>query len=204
MCENIRAGKWTSLVPSPCVYNQTCEYESQLLALHPIAVLIRNNEMSREVEEAIDRLNGGPVTAEKWFQYFLIIKPSISLIRYLYVNNRIRVNENAPYNLLGQYVNHPVISRFLVEEMKADVNDICPVTSYTPLISYISKVAFGGKWEEDENLCMTGLEYLLENGADPLLENKWGNSAVRWLSKERQYISPRVHDRIKALLDVYV
>lgn len=218
MCENIRDRKWTELVPLSCDTYQTCYYKSLAVHLHPMSYLFRDRslEMTREVEEAVERLNG-PMTAEKWFQYFRGHIPSISLLRYLYGNNRIQVDQNAPYNLLVRYISFDDVAKFLIEEMGSNIDIICGEEGCSALVQRLKSVyesvkhnmntrrnieALRGDGDDDGDgddifrfvlpnaplpsqryldMCLKNAEYLMEHGADPLLESKTGVSALSYV-----------------------
>jgi len=69
------------LEPSPCKNRTNCLVCSYVLN-HPIDWLLRI-PMTAEVEEAMERLHGGPITSEIWQMYLSRNAPSISLLRYL-------------------------------------------------------------------------------------------------------------------------
>ena len=214
MCENIRDRKWTELVPLSCDTYETCYYKSLAVHRHPMSYLFRDTslEMTREVEEAVERLNGGPMTAEMWFQYFRGHIPSIPLLRYLYGNNRIQVDQNAPYNLLVRYVTFDGLVKFLIEEMGTNIDIICGETGCSALVRRLKSIyesvrhnmntrrnmdVLRGNPEDAIfrfvfpnaplpnrrylDMCLESAEYLMEHGADPLLESKTGESALSYV-----------------------
>ena len=237
MYKHIHAGEWMALVPFQCPHEFKCQSET-LYDNHPISVLIQNNKMTREVEEAVERLNGRPMTSERWMEYFvynmsfipthpnegqaipdnwieycLEHPPSIKLLEYLYDNHRIQVNENAPYNLLGLCVmlGQQAIVTFLVEDMKVDVNDICPSSGHPPLIDMLYRMynmydsgddILDPDTDLDDSYQL--MRYLLDHGADPLLENKSGENAMAYLTSKKMYFPESVYERLMTLLISYV
>ena len=175
--------------------------------IHPVMYLLRevgvyypsDREFTREMEEAIERLIGRSLTSEEWFQCFFPrdnILPSIPFLRYLFQNNRIEWNQAYPENLLIRLASKKPdnsvkeMDRFLIEEIGMDIHTQCVWSGETILLSMLRKI------NSYEKLDLSRIKYYLENGADPLQENKLGLSALTYA---QTYMTPYPYVLIELL-----
>ena len=205
MIQYIKTHDWGMLEPSPCVFlsketREKCHICSYRIVCHPLTYFLNGltfhrdegvilSEWTRKEEEAVERLYGGALTQDDWFQLFHnLCAPSHNLLRYLFSNHRLDPNKSDPYSLLSlfmAYSDELGIEYLLSSEVKMDINIQNSSSGNTALLDHMIGVyedcCRGLTYEEcsdDLEQSLRRILYFLERGSDPLLENKDGQSAM--------------------------
>ena len=190
MRDHVERRKWSKLKPIECEA-ESCFAKDYADYDHPVMYLLREvdafnqseGEFTREMEEAIECLLGGALTAEGWFQCFFPQRdlPSIPFLRYLFQNNRIEQNQIYPENLLfrmtsiyNQRSGYVIeLEKFLIEEIGMDIHTQCAWTGASVLLRLIHTAHIHQLVPD-----MARVQYYLDHEADPLTEDKNGESAL--------------------------
>lgn len=187
----IETGKWGQVEEKP-----VCEEDCLgcMYVERPIDLFLRGRyPLTPAFEALIHQMYGEEFTPSRWFSFFWHHPPSVPALRYLIQAGRISPNHPEAYTLLERsmiYYSHPHIDFLLVE---AGLNVNLPSESRnTVLLTYLTYLR--AVWDEEEavedrpeegaecwRMGVERLENLLQRGADPLLENRDGVSALSYV-----------------------
>jgi len=166
-----------------------------------------------DVQKAIERMHDGEMTQEKWFLYIMQNPPSLKTLLYLIKNNLINpdygsgevtlfslyINESSYYWLktfeiilsdnIGFNINlqDKYGGNILLSVLRKDYEDFYPKEIEEKYIqNYNEKII-----------------YLLEKGADPLLEDKEGISPIEY-ARNLKTFSRKQKDDLISILERYI
>lgn len=196
-----------------CEYDCSCDFCKSEYNKHPLdSILSFSNEITEEMYNKIERIYG-KLTMEEWFLTVIrnvpntnklpfyiekgLIDPNYVIERMTLIN-LYSVGPSCSYekSILYYIINY---SGFNINIQNEDGDNILLyILKYD---SYYDKPDFYPTDREDKYLkrCNDRLLYFLQNGADPLLENKEGISAVDYARNLKTFPQETKDDLIKLL-----
>jgi hypothetical protein len=211
--QSINEQKWDQIEKNPCTSQECTLCQSRVTGPYPLKPLLTIPIFTRSVQNVIERIYG-PLTPDDWYRILLENISTLSTLRY-FIENRLIDIQCGRYNytifvLFSQYYRQETFA--LWDELLSLGYDINLQDSVgdNALLAFLRFEYYDGEeYDEEDRLEESLLDanqkiaYLLQRGADPLLENKDGVSAwsyVRTLSTFPQ----QVKDRLVQLLAHYV
>lgn len=219
MTDRVRQGDWTTLRPSACAAGcGRCDY-AQSYWYHPLRGLLMASmnpfedqlaPLTEERLEAIERLHGGPPTATDWLNILWVSRPTKEYLADLYARGCIYPNASTGHYdpLLMRYVSGVLsdvydeermdLVRWLVEKGESvNLQAESGATALHETVVTMRCLMEDGAVDDPSLETVYGMMmYLLEHGADPLLEDREGKSAYDLLD--------RGMDRWRAAMERYL
>jgi hypothetical protein len=215
--ELIRNKKWDLVQGNQCNRDDCTVCTNPFMSSYPLKqILMYSERMTLEIQQTIERIYGKQ-TEYGWFKMILENCPSITILSYFIENKLINPNYSIQqYTLLGYYSMYYYTSwtnmfeYLLSPEIGYDIN-IQSEDGDNCLLSIISEYYYDNdnrnniEEREEENLliCNEKLRYLLERGADPLLQNKEGICALDY-ARNLETFTQEIQIRLVQLLEIYM
>lgn len=193
MTRLIKEEKWNELVPTPCLVEECENCHTVLWAKIPLEVLTAEEFFSPEQAGAVMRMYGHYTTTE-WMKLLLYYRPSIPLLRFLFGTGRLSPDQSDPFTLLSHNVvwwSKKHIDYLLSPEVGMNIN--LPTTRGNIAILQYLRTTYDDNEDEDDIATRPGpedeywtyklecLQFLLDHGADPLLGNRDGTTALTYV-----------------------
>lgn len=215
----IRNQQWDLVQGNQCNHYDCTVCSNPVMSPFPLRQIFTCIEkMTPEVQKTIERIYGEQ-TSESWLKMMLESCPPIRVLSYFVENNLIQANDSfGRYSLLGyynlfssKYTWKGIFDTLLSPEIGYDIN-IQTEDGSNCLLSVIFEDYYDGEdrmeymeetQEESITLSNQKIQYLLEKGADPLLENKEGVCALTYARQLQTYPDP-IKSQLIELLEQYV
>lgn len=188
----IKNEKWDLIESNPCSPNICTVCQNNIYGDSPIRPLLTFVEYDKlhYVQEVIERIYG-KLTQDIWFKIIISNVPCFSHVKYFIENKLIDVNNGSYGNtLLSIYANWSYSQDWkdkwdylLSEEVGYNVN-IQSCHGENCLLSFI-RICYDEDYFDQEEAVLLEynkkIMYLLEKGADPLLTDKQGTCALKYV-----------------------
>jgi hypothetical protein len=218
MCDLIKEEKWDLIQDCDCVKDcELCNPINRIMmpkfcSLNYILMFCK--DMKEEVQKTIERING-EITKEKWFYSIICnIPPSIKNLSYFIENKLIDPNNGSEeLTLLSLYsMNNTSSWESTIEYLLSQEVNINLQNEYGENIiltilrwDYYDKEDFYEDERQDKYILKFNerLIFLLEKGADPLLTDKKGISALEYAYNLKTF-SQDVKANLIRILEMYI
>jgi hypothetical protein len=189
----VRNKEWNLIKEcNECVKECTvCKSNAINIKDHPMAcIFLFSDDFNLEAQKTIERIYG-EMSKEKWFSNIIKYKPRFDKLYYFIQNNLIDSNYASDFTLLGLYSIYSctfewlnIFEYILSDEVGFNIN-LQDNNGNNILLTILYFYYYDNQdFYEDERLdiyikiCNEKLIYLIQRGADPLLENKKGVCAL--------------------------
>lgn len=208
--------KWDQIESNPCPYNNCFICEEKQLPECPLQPLfVYPHVFTIKIQSIIERIYG-PQTSNSWFKMILKYYPKLTILQY-FIENRLIDIHNGSYNytLFSKYAisyRYGTIYKWgnylLSEEVGYNIN-IQDCAGENVLLTYLrfsyyDEDDFFPQEREEKHLLNynENIIYLLEKGADPLLEDFEGISSLEYARNLSTFPQDQ-KDRLIQLLEQY-
>jgi hypothetical protein len=199
--------------PNECT---VCSFNTGNIKDHPMScIFLFSQEFNLQAHKTIERIYG-EMSKKKWTSSIIKYKPQFDKLYYFIQNNLIDINYSSEFTLLGLYSVYSstfewinIFEYFLSDEVGFNINlqdnngnNILLTILY---FDYNDNEDFYEVERLDKyiKISIEKLTYLLERGADPLLENKKGVCALEYARELKTFPQHQKEELIK-LFERYI
>lgn len=178
----IKEEKWDMLEINPCLFDDCAICQNSVMRLDLLEPLFLIPTFTLEIQRAIERMYG-PQSRDHWYRMLLEQVPSLSTLRYFIENGLIDIHcgkyAYTIFNIFSQYYRSENVFdlwEYLLSDGVGYNINLQDSQGNNILLSLLLRLDYYA--DDEHNLLSTQkITYLLQKGADPLLENKDGVSA---------------------------